>query len=130
MNLDSCPNVRLIEAALGNESCWRAMKKGDGRNAGDGYLDGDGDIPTVKIDDLNLESCDLIWLDIQGHETEAIEGGWKTIEQFHPVIVLEEDGLPYTKKWGFDHISLSKKLLDFGYTKTISKNHDFVYQWI
>lgn len=52
-----------------------------------------GTIPTMTIDSLALQACDLIWLDIEGHEAKAIEGARKTIERFSPVIVLEEKGL-------------------------------------
>jgi FkbM family methyltransferase len=70
----------------------------------------DSFIPTLLIDDLALDACDLIWLDIEGSEPGAIEGARHTIEQFKPVIVLET-----TNKWtdnfleefGYKHVDRS-----------------------
>jgi len=45
--------------------------------------------PTVMIDDLALDRCDLIHLDIEGYEYYALLGAQKTIDQHGPVIVVE-----------------------------------------
>jgi FkbM family methyltransferase len=45
------------------------------------------------IDSIPLDACDLIWLDIEGAEADAIKGAMATIEKFSPIIVLEEKGL-------------------------------------
>lgn len=49
----------------------------------------EGNIDLVTIDDLNLDSCDLIHLDIEGFERNALLGGLKTIKKYYPVIILE-----------------------------------------
>lgn len=46
-------------------------------------------IPQLRIDDLGLIDCDLIMLDVEGHELPALKGGFDTIENFKPVICLE-----------------------------------------
>lgn len=38
---------------------------------------------------MQLESCDLIQLDIEGHEPQALIGAMKTIKKHKPVICLE-----------------------------------------
>jgi FkbM family methyltransferase len=43
----------------------------------------------VTIDSLNLDSCDVIHLDIEGYETNALRGAMKTIQKYKPLIVLE-----------------------------------------
>ena len=53
-----------------------------------------GYIPTLRIDDLDLPGCDLIYLDIEGYELFALQGAKKTIEKYHPVIALEQKPLP------------------------------------
>jgi len=47
-------------------------------------------IPQVRIDDLGLETCDLIHLDVEGYEGKIIEGGIETISQFKPAILFEQ----------------------------------------
>lgn len=42
-----------------------------------------------KLDDFNLDRCDLIKLDAEGSEFEVLAGAMKTIEKFHPIIIIE-----------------------------------------
>lgn len=50
-------------------------------------------IPTLKIDDLQIDDCDLIYLDIEGLELQALYGAYNTIKRSMPVIVVEDKGL-------------------------------------
>lgn len=96
-----------------------------GYNCGTFHVSGTGNIPTFKIDDLALESCDLIHLDIEGFEGFAIQGAIETIKKHKPVICLEINGL--LKNYGWDHEKLNNLVLSLGYEfKTITEN-DHVY---
>jgi len=55
----------------------------------------DGDITSIRIDDLELSSCGLIYLDIEGYELKALEGAIDTILLHHPVIAFEDKELPF-----------------------------------
>lgn len=57
--------------------------------------------PAVKIDSLNLQTCDLIVLDVEGWEYNALNGGLDTIKAYAPVIMIEERG--HGKKKGEGH---------------------------
>jgi len=48
-----------------------------------------GDIAVLSIDNLGLTGCDLIHLDIEGGEHDALHGAEHTIRQFRPLICLE-----------------------------------------
>ena len=48
-----------------------------------------GKIPMYTIDGLNLTSCGLIHLDVEGFERQVLMGAKNTIEKFSPVIILE-----------------------------------------
>ena len=48
------------------------MKDNSGMNSID--VDKIGNTPQLMIDDLNLNSCDLIWLDVEGYEIRALTG--------------------------------------------------------
>lgn len=78
-----------------------------------------GDTPTRRIDDLDVV-CDLIYLDIEGYELEALKGAEKTIEKYRPVIAFEDKKLPimYGKEVG----DVAKWLEKFGY-KVAEKIH-------
>jgi FkbM family methyltransferase len=62
-------------------------------NAGAHYVSGDGDIPIITVDSLQLDACDLLCLDIEGSEPLALRGAEQTIRKFRPVIMFEEKGL-------------------------------------
>lgn len=47
------------------------------------------DIEQVTIDSLNLPRCDLIYLDIERYELEALAGAKETIAHFRPVLAVE-----------------------------------------
>ena len=49
----------------------------------------------MTIDDLKLNCCDLIVLDVEGSELDALKGAKSTIERFHPVVMLEQKSLPH-----------------------------------
>ena len=46
-------------------------------------------VPTVTIDSLNLERCDLIKIDTEGCEWLVLEGAQETIDNYRPIIFFE-----------------------------------------
>jgi len=86
-------NVTTYYAALGSEVGTCGVLRIDTDNCGSHKTLPGGSVPVWAIDDWNLDQCDLIWLDIEGAEADAIKGALATIEKFSPIIVLEEKGL-------------------------------------
>jgi FkbM family methyltransferase len=54
----------------------------------------DFQVDTIAIDDLDLERCDFIKLDVEGDEFKALTGAKNTIEKFKPVMFIES--MPWT----------------------------------
>lgn len=97
-NTKLADNIIAYNAPLSNDYRKYVIKNDivEKENYGAGYIiPRDDGIQSMLIDDLRLERCDLIQLDIEGYELEALKGGAKTIEQFKPTIVLEEKSLPH-----------------------------------
>ena len=95
----NCPDSNIIkfQAALGsNHKMVEVDQSADHlpNNCGAYQVIGEGITPTMMIDDLELKECDLIFLDIEGYEIFALQGGYETIKEFHPVIVIENKDLP------------------------------------
>lgn len=87
MNCDS-PNVIKFQACVGNETGFLSLSH-NVNDVGATHVSGHGILPTMKIDDLGLERCDLIQLDTEGFEYFGILGAEKTIDKFKPVLSIE-----------------------------------------
>lgn len=81
-------NVVKIQSCLGNEHHLVSLKIKE-INRGKNFVSGEGIYPTYKIDNLNLNCCSAIQLDVEGFEYYALLGGIETIKKYKPVIVLE-----------------------------------------
>jgi FkbM family methyltransferase len=92
-------NVIKIQSCVGKD---HELVKMDfvGNDQGSGHIIGSGNIPTFKIDDLNLFECDLIMLDIEGFELNALKGAIKTIEKYKPVLCIEYYE-PWLNRYGY-----------------------------
>lgn len=82
------PNVIKSQACLGHESKLVSLNVFE-KNRGKTHISGTGNYPVYLIDNIGLEICDLIHLDIEGYEYFALLGSEKTIKKCKPVIVVE-----------------------------------------
>lgn len=84
-------NVHRFQAAVGLGQEFVSMQCPPGKedNQGAWYTKPGGWIPELRLDDLQLFDVDLIVLDIEGGECDALGGAQKTIERCRPIIVVE-----------------------------------------
>lgn len=85
------PNVYAFRAGFGKTPGTIGLHKLP-ENAGGHWIEGDGDIPIIPIDSLNLPACDLLQLDIEGGEFNALLGAEKTIDKYRPTLIIEWKG--------------------------------------
>ncbi len=78
-------------------------------------------IITVTLDLFELKTVDLIKLDVEGHEYEALVGMHNTLLSCRPVVVLEEKHDPERKA--------TRLLQELGMRYIFNKKHDFVFVW-
>ncbi len=108
--LNAAENVRCVQAIAGKESGLRMVKEGTAtpRNLGSFSFAWEtpaphdqrdppllSPVPVVALDDLQLPRCDLIKLDAELMEFEAMVGAARTIERFRPVLYFEQTGEGY-----------------------------------
>lgn len=83
----------LYNVALGhtNSKCEIQGTGKSGRNVGRFQVSesSNGDVDLITLDSLNLSQCNLIHLDIEGFEENALVGAMTTIVKFKPKIILE-----------------------------------------
>jgi FkbM family methyltransferase len=89
------PNIIAFQAALGYMrelvETRRVRRDGSTKVAHEGitHVVPGGTIPTLRVDDLNLPVCDLLYLDIEGAELEALHGSAGTLGRCRPVVAVE-----------------------------------------
>ena len=113
-------NVHFFNAALGSKPGMCEIKKNVSVYNNFGMFEieaGKGDIPIMTIDQLALNRCDLIQLDLEGAEFEALKGAKRTIQKFMPDVVTEEND---PKNIAF--------LEGFGYEFAGSSHRDLIYR--
>lgn len=92
------PNVFKIQCCLGKESTpvntQQLDRPGRLRDTGGVHVEGQGATLTIVIDSLNLPACDLIQLDVEGYELNALLGAVNTIKKYKPVLCIE-----FCEKW-------------------------------
>jgi FkbM family methyltransferase len=90
-------NVRLERAAVSATagSASLALPTGGRGTEGRASLEGVSgstrsvDVPTVRLDDLEVDDVVLVKIDVEGHERDALLGSEKLIERWHPLLVVE-----------------------------------------
>lgn len=115
-------NIDILNCAVGHEigevTFYRTGKSGTGtlKPENDGLHE--IKVRQITIDSLLLPSLDLLYLDIEGNEANAIIGASETIKEYRPVIcvevfdrnkaeinsVLNNLGYKFIKKFGRDHV--------------------------
>lgn len=90
-------------------------------NVGAHTVSGTGNIPVMRIDDLALRECDLIYLDVEGFEERVLLGAAETLAVHRPVVVVEDKGAGGSVKG-----ELLQWLGAKGYKAVDRFNHDFV----
>lgn len=82
-------NVVKMQAGLADAPAFMGLHRFAG-NAGAHYLEGEGLLPVLTVDSLNLPACDLLAFDIEGAEFAALRGAQETIRAYRPTIVFED----------------------------------------
>lgn len=118
--LQNCPDEEytVCMGALGDTRTMLHLQKSHVTNVGmHKIMDIPGNVNMYRLDDIQLDSCDLIHLDIEGYEAEALRGARETIEEFKPVVIVEKG-------------SGNDVLLDMGYkcVKMLRMDHIYVHQ--
>lgn len=88
------PNIIKMQAALGavHVGVTMAQVRRDGKpdpHEGITHVAGPGVVPQLRVDDLALDVCDLLQLDLEGWELYALRGARETITRCRPVICVE-----------------------------------------
>jgi FkbM family methyltransferase len=119
------PNVYAMRAALGTNHRGAALIRG--KNSGGHQIDETaGPIPMLRIDDLALEYCDAIFLDLEGYEIPALKGAQATLGKYRPLLVLEENKKAH--RLGYKYGDLESLLAPLDYRPVERVGEDIVFE--
>ena len=124
LNTAEHPNVVRFQAALGDAHGCVGIATTPGKS-GTAHVDGAGPVPVLRIDDLGLEACDAILLDVEGYEIQALRGAYETIARCRPVLLVEDKG--WASRYGGGErgstVAFAQKL---GYKVIMPLGKDFI----
>lgn len=98
--LNEISNVRVLSLAVSKQSGFARMNfnaGGDAGNFGSTALSLDGDlVPTMALDDMQIDRLALLKIDVEGHEWDVFQGAENKIRTCRPVIYFEAKRFPGT----------------------------------
>ncbi len=131
------PNVIKFQACVGNERKIANIEMHNQDFGGIHVFEGVTEVskfnmthkigvPVMLIDDLSVESCDLLQLDTEGYEYYALLGAEKTIDQFRPIICIEH--VWSESRYGIKLATIEEFLSKWNYKLIDSFEADRVYK--
>jgi FkbM family methyltransferase len=78
-------------------------------------------VKTIAIDDLNIQNVGLIKLDLEGSEPSALDGMWRTIDQWKPRMIIEIS----PGYLGNNANDLIEKIKSHGYSLTGNESYNY-----
>lgn len=123
-NTEHTDNLEIYNAALGDKTGSGALNRVS-YNCGAHYIKEGDEFQVMTIDSLDLESCDLIQLDIEGFELNALKGAEKTIDAFRPIIMVEDKGL--SNRYGSSKGDIEQWLAPLGYVTYANTTRDIIF---
>lgn len=105
--VNNCQSDTIVKmnAALAEKNKMIHVKRHDMNNTGCHTVEDGGFIPAFALDTFDLQSLDLLYLDVEGYEFNILLGAEKLIEKFRPVIFAERadrhDIVEFLGKYGY-----------------------------
>jgi FkbM family methyltransferase len=125
INTASQPRVIIRRAAFGQDHSKAAIDQIYPDNIGAHQIKEGNEFDVLPIDSLGVTDCDLLQLDVEGSEHQAILGAIATIEASWPVITLELKG--HGERYGYTDMDTINLLADMGYRIADRVNRDVIF---
>ena len=117
----------LHQVALGNRHGTCGIKLVEGLS-GRSHVDGDGDVPMMKLDDFGL-SPDLIKIDVEGYELFVLKGAEETLLRCKPVMIVEQKPQHTNGRYGLPDTAAVDYLMSLGAKQRDHIAGDWVLSW-
>ena len=124
-NIEGLPNIEAHNVAFGDSFTTGKINVNQIGNMGALSVVPGDKFHIVPIDSLNVETCDLLQLDVEGYELFALSGAVDTIKRSYPVVCIELNGL--SKNYGHKDGDVLNFLRSLGYIKAQIIHRDVVF---
>lgn len=124
-NTAANPNITKKRLALGEYKTLVGTAMDQPGHCGTYYVTEGKEAVAMPVDELVIDDCDLIWLDIEGYEEKALRGAAKTIEKYKPAVIIEEKG--NAKLHGLEPDGAREFLKKRQYYRAARVGHDSLY---
>ena len=127
----TAPNVEMHFAALGSQVGTvglrqeRRTKLSSPAHEGIAHVSGSGRTPVVRLDEFDFPVCDLLVLDVEGYELEALKGATELLARCRPVLMVEVN--ENCRHYGLVEADVRAWIADHGYRLLFRKHSDDVY---
>ncbi len=116
-------NVETHQLAIGSEK--KLISLSDDNFTQSKRVMGEGSIPMVTIDSLELDDVDLIKIDVEGYEMEVLKGAEKTLQDVQYIMIELNNN---TKKYGSSNGKIEEYLESLGFKSLIKQWPDQVFR--
>lgn len=112
--------VKVVPVAVGAQPGTGALVA-DGRNLGKTSVDasGNGPVQVTTVDSLGV-SADLLKIDVEGGETDVLDGAVDTLANYHPAVIVESH---------HNRVAVAEKLSGFGY-RQVARSLAYSPTWL
>lgn len=127
LQINTSNQLKIIarRAAFGKEPGRAAIDQIQPDNIGAHQIQQGDEFEVITIDSLGVTDCDLLQLDVEGSEHEALLGAIATIEASCPVITLELKTLG--DRYGYTDADTINLLAGMGYKIADRVNRDVIF---
>jgi len=115
-------NVETHQLAIGSEKKMISLSNDDFTQSK--RVIGEGSIPMITIDSLELDDVDVIKIDVEGYEMEVLKGAEDTLQNVQYVMIELNNN---TKKYGSSNGKIEQYLKSLGFKSLIKQWPDQVF---
>lgn len=123
-------NARVFQKAVGETS--RLVSVGVGKMYQHPGMEtvnaASGDVEMISIDQLALSALDFLKIDVEGYELHVLHGAERTLKQFRPLIIFEEN-IRGPLEHGIENGECAAYLNELGAQEVCVLNKDHVFKW-
>lgn len=118
----NAPGIECYNKAVGNGESVKLIRHKQFNSGAISCKEGEGEEyrPTMRLDDLDLPTIDMMKIDTEGHELPVVSGAERMIKRDKPIVIVEQRQ---------EFKPVVELLVSWGVTAVKRIRHDYVCIW-